>query len=419
VLIDEYARRPIQRADAVPNRPANIGAGYAVYYNDAQEIVGYRDTEAKFYAPNGERVQAGDVLLAGKPIQTSPRINASMFEDYKPQVSFMPRVGVSFPVTDRALFFASYGVVTQRPSTNSWQSLSGYVGTGGLNNTNLKPESTTKYELGFRQRLGERSALTISGFFQQIDNLIQQRNLVEAFPNSFTTYENVDFGTVKGMEFGFDMRRTNGLAANLNYTLSFADGTGSSATTTGTINWIDETVPNFISPLSFDQRHKMNASLDYRIGKGEGPSVGGTNILENFGANILFTAGSGFPYTAANNVGPITVSRAPLPSGAINENRMPSSTRIDLKLDRKFEVAGKANVTAFLWVENLLNQKNIQNVWRTTGLPGDDGYFATEEGQRDLNANPAVYETLYNYRTQLPGNYGIPRQTRLGLRLDF
>lgn len=419
VLKDLYARRPIQRADQVSNRPANIGADYAVYYNDAQEVVGYRDSEARFYDTNGERANAGDVLLSGKPIQTSPRISADMFEDYKPQVSFMPRIGVSFPVTDRALFFASYGVVTQRPSTNSWQDLSGYVGTGGINNTNLKPESTTKYELGFRQRLGERSALTISGFFQQIDNLIQQRNLVEAYPNSYTTYQNVDFGTVKGMEFGFDMRRTNGVAASLNYTLSFADGTGSSSTTTGTINWIDETVPNFISPLSFDQRHKMNASIDYSLGKGEGPMVGGTHILQNFGVNVLFTAGSGFPYTAASNVGPLTASRAPVPSGAINEDRMPSSNRIDLKLNRRFDVKGDASVTAFLWVENLLDSDNVQNVWRTTGLPGDDGYIATQEGQADLLANPEVWETLYRRRTELPGNYGIPRQIRLGLRLDF
>ncbi len=419
VLKDQYARRPISRAETISDRPSNIDADYAVYFSDNDDVIGYRDLEGRFFGTNGERVQAGEILLAGKPNQTSPRISAAMFEDYKPQVTFMPRIGVSFPVTDRALFFASYGVVAQRPSTNSWQSLSGYVGTGGINNTNLKPESTTKYELGFRQRLGERAALTISGFFQQIDNLIQQRNLVEAYPNSYTTYENVDFGTVKGMEFGFDMRRNNGLAANLNYTLSFADGTGSSATTTGTINWIDETVPNFISPLSFDQRHKLNASLDYRIGAGEGPSVGGMNILENFGANILFTAGSGFPYTGINDIGPVTVSRAPLPSGGVNGDRMPGSQRIDLKLDRRIPLQGKADVTVFLWVQNVLNSDNVQNVWRFTGLPDDDGYLSTQEGQRDIDGNPEVWETLYRNRTNSAGNFGIPRQTRLGIKLNF
>ncbi len=419
VLKDRFARRPIRRADEISGRPSNVGGDYAVYFNDAEEVIGYRDLDGRFYSTNGEQVQAADILLNGAPIQTDSRINDSMFEDYEPQVTFMPRIGVSFPVTDRALFFASYGVVTQRPSTNSFQSLSGFRGTGSISNTNLEPERTTKYELGFRQRLGDRSALTISGFFQQIDNLIQRRDQFIAFPNAYLTWENVDFGTVKGMEFGFDMRRTSGLAANLNYTLSFADGTGSGSNTTSTITWIDETPPNFISPLSFDQRHKINASLDYRLGAGEGPSIGGANILENFGVNLLVTAGSGFPYTANSDLFPLTVSRAPLPAGGINSNRMPSSSRVDLKLDRRFNIRGNANVTAFLWVQNVLNSDNIQNVWRGTGLADDDGYLSTLAGQQALAANPDVFETLYRNRTNLPGNYGIPRQTRLGLRLDF
>ncbi len=418
VLKDKYARRPIRRAEEISGRPGNIGADYAVYFDDAENVIGYRDLDGTFYTTGGEEVQAAEILLNGAPILTSSRINETMFEDYEPQVTFMPRIGVSFPVTDRALFFASYGVVTQRPSTNSFQDLGGFVGTGSISNTNLNPERTTKYELGFRQRLGERSALTISGFFQQIDDLIQRRDLNFAFPNAYLHWENVDFGTVKGMEFGFDMRRTNGLAANVNYTLSFADGTGSGSNTTSTITWVDETPPNFISPLDFDQRHKVNVSLDYRLGKGEGPAIGGANILENFGVNVLFTAGSGFPYTAISDIGPLTVSRAPLPSGGVNANRMPASNRVDLKFDRRFQIRS-ANITAFLWVENLFDNDNVQNVWRATGLAGDDGYLSTREGELAAAANPAVWPTLYQNRTNLPGNYGIPRQTRLGLRLDF
>jgi outer membrane receptor protein involved in Fe transport len=67
--------------------------------------------------------------------------------------------------------------------------LSALSGTGTINNNNLKPERTTKYELGFRQRVGERAALTISGFFQQIDNLIQQKYRRGAFPSDYITYE--------------------------------------------------------------------------------------------------------------------------------------------------------------------------------------------------------------------------------------
>ena len=124
---------------------------------------------------------------------TDSQINLDMFEDYEPQVSVMPRIGVSFPVSDQALFFASYGKVAQRPSSRNFASLDVLRGTDGANNNNLKPEETTKYELGFRQRLGARSALTISGFFHQINNLIQIRNLRDASPSGYSRFENVDF----------------------------------------------------------------------------------------------------------------------------------------------------------------------------------------------------------------------------------
>jgi hypothetical protein len=134
---------------------------------------------------------------------------------------------------------------------------------------------------------------------------------------------------------------------------------------------------------------------------------------------VLFTAGSGYPYTAIQEPYPIIVARAPRPSGGINENRAPSTTRIDLKLDRRFQIGGDASVTAFLWVENVLDADNVQSVWRATGLGDNDGFLATAEGQSYLENGSPSTAALYDYRVNLRGNYGIPRQTRLGVRLDF
>jgi outer membrane receptor protein involved in Fe transport len=343
-----------------------------------------------------------------------------MFTDYAPTLTVMPRIGVSFPVTDQALFFARFGITSQRPSSNSQASLTSMTGTGGINNPMLQPEKTTEYELGFRQRLGARAALTISGFFRQIENLIQGRELRAATPSVYTSYENVDFGTVKGAEFAFDLRRTGGLAASVNYTLSFANGTGSYSGNTGTITWVSETPPNFISPLDFDQRHRFNISLDYRLGKGEGPTLGGMKLLENFGVNVLFTGGSGYPFTPV--IEPFNLAgaaRAARPVGGVNSGRMPGSSRVDIRIDRKFALSGSATFSAFIWVQNLLDQINTNNVWRFTGLPGDDGFLATAEGAQYLSDKPPVAEDLYQHRTRSLGNVGIPRMTRIGFRVDF
>ena len=55
--------------------------------------------------------------------------------------------------------------------------------------------------------------------------------------------------------------------------------------------------PKTTSPLAFDQRHKISASIDYRFVDKDGPRFLGGQPLSNAGINVLFTAGSGFPYT--------------------------------------------------------------------------------------------------------------------------
>ena len=98
---------------------------------------------------------------------------------------------------------------------------------------------------------------------------------------------------------------------------------------------------------------------------------------------------------------------------------MPWSNRIDLRVQRRFRVADGSRITAFLWIQNLLNTANIQNVWRYTGLPGDDGFLATAEGQQYLNDAVPLTEVAYRHRNRSLGNYGMSRLTRLGVRFDF
>lgn len=420
VLFDKFSRLPIVRAGEAGLASGAIGEDFAVYYNSGA-VEGFRDLEGNFYNTNGEIVQAGEILLSGASPQSKGNlVTEEVFRDYEPQVTVMPRIGVSFPVTDQALFFARYGVVAQRPSSNNFTSLAGMSRTSGrINNNGLEPEKTIEYELGFRQRLSTRSALTISGFFRQIKNLIQLEDITTARPIPYSSYQNRDFGTVKGFEFDFDLRRTNNVSLNANYTLSFAKGTGSSSTTTSTIVWINETPPNFISPLDFDQRHNLNLSVDYRLGKGQGPTVGGVKLLENFGVNVLAVGKSGLPYTPQVEPFSVIESKAPIPSGGINSDRTPWTTRIDLRIDRKFAVGDRTNLSAFIWVQNLLDADNVFGVWRATGLPDDDGFLSTPGGATFLSGSLPVAEELYRHRTRNLGNFGIPRLTRVGVRLDF
>ncbi len=437
VLKDIYAPRPIIRAGSVSGVPAGVAADDAVYFNDAGDVVGYRDLDGNFFDVEGSRVDALRIVndLSGQVRPTDEPIS-NAFEEYSPQATFMPRIGVSFPVTDRAVFFASYNVTSQRPSERAFTTFRSYEEITTQNsrtpNPKLKPERTVQYELGFRQRLGTSTALTISGFYRTQENKISNRRLIGGFP-SYGTYLNADFTTTKGIEFGFDLRRTRNLAVTTNYTLAFAQGTGSDAGATSVVVWRGSVFPNTIAPADFDQRHTLNASVDYRFGENEGPSMGGSNLLENTGLNILFRYGSGMAYTAlagsAFNIGDSFTEDA---VGSVNSARLPSTSRIDVRLDRRFRV-GASSLTAYLIVQNLLDTQNVLAVFRATGLPNTDGYLMTNGGRGYLatQADPASAEFLYNAYVGGPVNvgsrhtsasslmYSRPRRFRLGFALNF
>ena len=55
----------------------------------------------------------------GNPDIAGSKLAKNAFKDYEPVVNVMPRVAFSFPISDEALFFAHYDVLTQRPVSES------------------------------------------------------------------------------------------------------------------------------------------------------------------------------------------------------------------------------------------------------------------------------------------------------------
>ncbi|MBK9061067.1 MAG: hypothetical protein IPL81_14790 [Flavobacteriales bacterium] len=55
-------------------------------------------------------------------------------------------------------------------------------------------------------------------------------NVAQAWPTTYRTYDNVDFGNVIGFTTTYDLRRTKNVWLRASYTLQFAKGTGSDPT---------------------------------------------------------------------------------------------------------------------------------------------------------------------------------------------
>jgi len=460
VLKDPYLLYPARTASEVTEingaeitHPSSIGTDYVVYVDnptDPKEIVGYRNGNTWYNADGTEVSNPQVIALATSTGKIAPYLTSSntdslivtpdAFKDYDPQYTLMPRIAFSFPISDVALFFAHYDVLSQRPTANrgnpfNYYFLQSIAVNSTLQNPNLKPEKTIDYQVGFEQALGKNSSLSISGIYREFKNQVQIKKYFYSFPTNYTTYGNEDFGTAKSFLVSYEMRRTNNIRMEVNYTLQFADGTGSDQSSSGGL--INETNPSLktITPLNYDQRHTISTTFDYRYGEGDkynGPLVGKNNtpILANTGLDVIFTGGSGTPYTRQSNATPAGLSGVATQStlkGTLNGARLPWTFRIDLKIDKDFRIgkAGNDNnpfyINGYILIENALNTKNVLSVYPYTGNPDDDGYLSSAVGQQSLETqlNKEAFLDQYSIRINNPGNYTLPRRIRCGLSFDF
>lgn len=460
VLKDPYLFHEAYTAgEKSEGKPDNIKSDYVVYVDNlqTQNIVGYRHENTWYNVEGKETTDPKGLVNDGKltPWIKDPAFaeknafSVNAFKDYTPQINVMPRVAFSFPISDVANFFAHYDVLTQRPSDGlmrfdpkdyyfiKYTSANPFIG-----NSNLKPQKTIDYEIGYNQILNQKknAAIKITAFYRELRDLITQTALANAYPKTYTTYTNRDFGTVKGLTLEYDLRRTGGVSVTANYMLQFADGTGSNVNSGANLANSDQPNLRVTMPLDYDQRHTITLTLDYRFGEGKdykGPqfnrkkkdAVQTVQVFQNMGANLMFLIGSGSPYT--RKIAAYPIGGTSQIDGTINGSSKPWQFRANLKVDKNITLTwGKkdgdskktANLNIYLQVLNLFNTKNILNVYNYTGNPDDDGYLASPKGQQFINSNPttaAAFTDQYSIYLNNPSNYSRPRTIRIGVLLDF
>lgn len=450
VLADPYSFFETKKLSEVdgslnPNgsHPGNIGQDAVVYGDNVRNpttILGYREgtdpADVKWYDATGTQISDPTLInsatgIAPILLNADEGLSANAFKDYEPQLNVMPRVSFSFPISDVALFFAHYDILTKRPvgavRLNPFHYLFiTSMNNEPINNPSLRPEKTIDYEIGFQQKLSGASALKISAFYRDMRDMAQVQFIYGAYPMNYMTYTNIDFGTVKGFTLAYDMRRTGNITLRASYTLQFAIGTGSNIETNKAL--ITAGQPNLRTtiPLDFDQRHAIVTTIDYRFASGReynGPKVGGKDILQNTGANIVLNFGTGSPYSRRD------INNNTL-QGSINGSRNPSRTTINMRLDRDIELAfgkkegsekKKAFLNVYFEINNVLNVLNVINVYSTTGNPDDDGWLTNAQSQVTISStnSPSSFVNYYQMYYNYPYNYSSPRTIRLGVQFNF
>nr|MBP6315139.1 TonB-dependent receptor [Chitinophagaceae bacterium] len=442
--------------------PSTFDGDYVPYVDNNQgsikTIVGYRKGDV-WYDPFGKEIADPTVLsglyASGLPIQPwlvnnkdsikGANFNPNnSFDDYKPQVSLSPRIQFAFPISEEALFYGNYDVITQTPSSNNFVTPDDYYflaeRQATINNANLRMEKAINYTLGYRQKIAKNAAMTIEGYYRERKNQIQIQNFLLAYPIQYTSYGNRDFSSTKGLIVNLEYRRTGPLRMQLSYTLQFAEGTGSNTASQSSLLATGQPNLRSVFPLDFDSRHIINYTIDYRYDDREskGPEINGKYPFKNAGINLLMRARSGEPYTrssiATSLIGGDFQSTPII--GTINGSRLPWQFEVSTRIDKDFEITSlgrkvnketntviregrRIGINVYTYITNLLNTRNTLSVYRYTGVGNDDGYLNSPQGQQALTniQFQQSYKDLYSYRLITPNNYNNPRRIFVGLAL--
>ncbi len=452
VLKDPYSLYEIMGAGEfhetrpdIGSRPGNIGDDFKVYLNDSEtDVVAYRDGD-QWYLSNGTPVNNVALAIAGSQVNPYYKSEAARednnyiksrdfdpntsFQDYEVQTNVMPRLAFSFPISTEANFFAHYDILVQRPPARTIATALDYFYfldrlNETKNNPALRPERTIDYEVGFQQKLSNTSAIKIAAYYKEMRDMIQLRTF---FPvpiiGQYRTFDNIDFGTVKGFTFQFDLRRTGNLQFNANYTLQFADGTGSDETSQDGLT--NRGNLRTLFPLNFDERHRVVANVDYRYSSGKrynGPRLFGSDILSNFGVNLQTIAVSGRPYTAKQIPSELGGGGT---EGSLNGARLPWNFTFNLRVDKQFNLGNRLGANVYVRVQNLLDRRNTIRVYPVTGSPTDDGFLQSSFGEQQVagfanDPRPLeAYLNSYQWRLLNPNFFSLPRRIFAGVIFDF
>lgn len=322
------------------------------------------------------------------------------------QNRFSPRIGFSYPISDKAKVYFNYGHFNQLPDLNlmyqrATQSSSAF---GIIGNENLDYQKTVQYEFGMNYVLSNDYVLGLSGFYKDIFGIINSQREGTG-PLTRSVYQNSDYARTRGFEAELEKSYGHYVQGTLTYEYSFAYGKSSDESSNYFDQFYNRSIPIQEFPLNWDVRHQISLNLAFQIGGEEHPRLFGLTLPNNWGANVIWQFGSGFPYTPDRDFPGLRL--LPGESPQTNSLRYPSTSNVDIRAFKHIPFLGMT-YSVTLWVNNLFNNKNVDFVYGLTGRYNSNSKYT--------GANYVLEGTPINSN---PTNLGPGRNIRLGLGVEF
>lgn len=390
---DYYKKEPLELSSYIQDKMEfdnliiNIGLRYDYFDSKSQY-----STNITYPSPNDPNV----------PTYVD---KSTLLADSKPKHQLSPRLGVSFPITDKGIIHFSYGHFFQIPPfqylyANSSFKYSFASGQPLIGNANLNPEKTVSYEIGLQQQLTDNLAFNVTGFYKDVRDLLAVENIRVSGDRTYSKYVNKDYGNIKGITFSLTKRRgvDDLIGVTIDYTYQSAEGNDTDADAFFLDLSSGRQSEKTVIFLPWDQSHTLNATV----------SIGDPN---DWNVSIIGQLGTGLPYTPQIYDQQVLLKT--------NSDRRPSTAKIDLLAEKIFNIYGY-RFSLFLKIFNLFDTLNERLVYSDTGrstytLQMEQGGVKSAQALSDRVPGVHSVEDFFSR----PDYYYPPREVRVGFSFEF
>jgi|TARA_B110000914_G_scaffold51947_1_gene44696 outer membrane receptor protein involved in Fe transport len=334
------------------------------------------------------------------------------------KLRMLPRLNVSFPVTENNVLYFNYGHSMRTPHPRFL-----YAGLdpeyqdrsflSNLGNPNLNPEVNISYEIGYKTLLGTRLGWTLNAFNNNRFDYIVARRVITTDatgrPVTKTMYINQDYAKVLGVETQFNARIGESFQTFVNGSYQQARGKSNSARESALqIAQTGEVPLSQEQFLAWDRPWKFNAGITY------------ASDSSKWRGTLSGRYTSGYRYTPQNLVGYNFLGR---PQYEVDNTRYLEGRglywfTVDAKVSyRLLSLAGGRGVSLSAEVTNLTNRRNSQIINPITGYAyeyGDNVPITWRDPRPEFNG---PQESGVDPRN--PARYSAPIQCFIGMQMSW
>lgn len=399
---DYYRRRPYEISSFLQDKIefdyviVNLGLRMDYFNSNSRVLADVRD-------PDINRPKRTEMLT-----KTMAERKAVWYKDSEPELTFSPRLGIAYPISETGVLHFSFGQFTKFPDLvflfanpefkrNEQTTINGPYG-----NANLKSEKTTSYEFGIQQEFGDYLYFEGSIFYKDIRDWVSVSAPIKMYGDidKYTQYINKDYANAKGVVLNARGNFSKETSYSVSYTYMTADGVNSNPQQEMDAITGNASPVKTLIPLDWDVRHNLNINLVYNP--------------DPFSISLISRFASGFPYTPSFP-GTSRQGSSVLQDPARNSRTRPYTITFDLFSDYRFAVFGQ-NMTVFCKVFNLFDTANEYEIFTDTGRAGSTNSPTAEEiaGLYNPNRPTSIQDYLKH-----PEWYSSPREIQLGVSYNF